>query len=218
MARAVALALVALFAMVTTVARADEAVNCSYTEGNNTFSLNWLVADPQTPFVTDIKTYGEKAQIYLSPCASMTFTPNASAPNATCSGFVAIATGEECRFQFANMSGPVTMQGNDTLVATYETKDGSDQLTIAVTCDATLSATQIDMADYDKADEKFTLKLKSPTVCANYQQAAPADKTSLSTGAIIGIVVGAVALVAIVIGVCVFKSKSSGDEGGYSRV
>lgn len=211
-AAALLLAAVALCVCAARVATAD-GDDCSITATANgtaaTYSLEYF---PVGVVNATIGTWPVK--FALSPCTPTVFSngtvelPAAFAvfyPDARVVGAMAVP--------FTRRTGPLMRVGNDT-VATFETSATDNWATsvqVTFRCQPLLSVPMVRDAAQD-AGGNFTLTVASEVVCGNYQPSTATPPSKLKVGAIVGIVVGAVAIAVLIIIVFRWRAQAEAEH------
>ena len=204
MAQTIFLALVALL-VVSAQGAFPKSCGIMDTKTNKTASMAHMPSGEHS-FTVD----GAKMNVYTALCNASTWKINGT----KCHGNIVILDkAGKCAVAFDEAESLERV--GDSLIAKYRSTEDEMWATVNIKCNKSAGEFDAESSEFDKTDDTYIFNVQSMTVCEGY---APADKKKLSTGVVIAIVIGAVAVIAIIIGVCVFKSKSGGNDAQYSRV
>jgi hypothetical protein len=173
---------------------------CTYMVGNLTSSVQDI------PMESMKITFNDNTTVDLSThlCGSHDYTFG----NKTCSGEVVIG---DCAEWFDQVSH-IWYTAN-SLTITYSNRVTSNSAIFWIECD---HSAPVELVFKNATNVgSYTFFFSSRAVCPGYVP-EPASKKKLSTGAIIGIIIAAVAVA--VIGVALFRYRSKSDESEYQRV
>ena len=156
----------------------------------------------------------------LSPCAMTNFSGCAYP------GYIArySENGRTCQAVF-NQKHPTSYNPNTkTFITVYSDNGAGQGMAIGDTITLRVTCAQLQDSDTGRLSNGDELIYANEKVCPGYTPPAtsapqaPEEKKGLSTGAIVGIVIGALAILVIVLVIFRWKAQKGEEEGEYQRV
>ena len=172
----------------------NKTINLAYFSayGNVTFELN------SVPVVVGV-----------SFCAASNF----SRGGANCGpAYLFIPTGSSCAesLVFDTLNSPLAVVDNKTSVVVYSTADGKSTASVVLVCQPLLDGVN-PLGPIEVVNSAYTIKFSSEMACAGYEPVT-SKSNELSKGAIVGIIIGVVAIVVIAAAVFQWRSKNRAED------
>lgn len=184
--------------------------------GNETVNLQLLANFGNVTVRIDDADAPEQAQVSFCTPQNVTALNGANCGPAFLA-FVGESCGSPATILFDVVASNVTAIDNRTSSIEYSSSTGTQRAVVVLQCQLGFAGLE-STANVTVVGGVYTFHFLSELVCAGYvPEPAPADKM-LSKGAIVGIIIGIVALVVIAAALFQWRAKGGNDDGGYQRI